>query len=77
MKDKTITVQVPSFCPEDCDKFKLYGDVTEFYTGDDCLVERHFRYCCKHEDDCQRLYTQLKTRYCADCRDAMKARGKI
>lgn len=62
MKDKTITVSVPDFCPEDCEKFKLYGDVIEYYTQEDCLVERHIRYCCKHEDDCQRLYTQLKKR---------------
>ena len=77
MKDKTITVRVPDFCPEDCENFKLYGDVTSLYATDDYLVERHIRYCCKHEDECQRLYTQLETRYCAECRDAMKASGDI
>lgn len=77
MKDKTITVRVPDFCPEDCKKFKLCYDVTEFYAEDGRIAERHIRYACKHEDDCRRLYEQLETRYCAECRDAMRARGKI
>ena len=69
MKGKTITVRVPDFCPEDCPEFRLSTDVAH--------IERTVRYSCEHEYNCRRLYEQLKTRYCADCRDAMKARGEI
>ena len=77
MKDKQITIKVPDFCPEDCPEFKLCVDVTGLYATDDALVERLTSYSCKREDDCMRLYEIIETRYCENCRDAMKARGEI
>lgn len=73
MKDKTITVRVPDFCPEDCPEFEIHEEKLD----PDYEWEIIFSYHCENEDMCRMLHKQLETRYCADCRDAMKARGKI
>lgn len=79
MKDKTITVRVPDFCPEDCPELEIHKEVCEFRTIDKgwAVYERAIRYSCEREGDCRRLYGQLETRYCAECREAMKARDEI
>lgn len=78
MKDKTITVRVPDFCPEDCGEFKIHEERREFRTiNDGLLLEHETVYLCENEGHCRRLHVQLETRYCAECRDAMKARGEI
>ena len=50
MKTKTIKVEVPDFCPEDCTEFELAKDVFESPT------ESIIFFRCKHEGFCNRTH---------------------
>lgn len=72
MKDKTITVCVPDFCPEDCDEFDCVTDIREYRDVNGNLwKDRGFR--CKHEYLCWALHSSVARGYlakhgcCNDC----------
>lgn len=61
MKDKTITVRVPDFCPEDCPEFEIHDERFEFRTIDEGLrFEQETRYNCEHEGLCRMLHNQIQ-----------------
>lgn len=74
MKDKTITVRVPDFCPEDCPGFEIHAERCEYHTLDG-VYERMLNYACEHEGRCRMLYSEvvrghlLKHGCCNDCRN--------
>lgn len=78
MKDRTIAFRLLDFCPEDCLDFEIDESCSEYLRFDDgTLVHSERTYRCENEGHCRRLHKQLEIRYCAECRDAMKARGEI
>lgn len=78
MKCKIITVHVPDFCPEDCRELEISESTDVDLMADNYTIyHTEKEYTCKNEWRCRRLHEQLETRYCADCRDAMKARGEV
>lgn len=72
MKDKTITVRVPDFCPEDCPEFDIHVERCEYHALDG-VYGRMLNYACVHEGRCRMLYGEvvrgqlLKHGCCNDC----------
>ena len=74
MKDKTITVRVPDFCPEDCPEFEISESENEYCQADDGMVYHAEKtYSCYYEGRCRMLHSEvvrgnlLKRGCCNDC----------
>lgn len=58
MKDKTITVNLQYFCPEECLALDVDSCITEYRDTSGNLLARK-EYQCKNSGYCERLYRNL------------------